>query len=120
MSQCSYYKITNKKLLCDLKEIYMYDTIEVHVSPTSDFPPNGNNVVYKTSDHIIDRQMEIISKFLKASNFTFLKNTLYVSVVMSGYSEGNICDTYIFFVKLDINAESIARKMRIRAQMGRF
>ena len=141
MSICRYRKITDKNLLHDLKETYMYDVIDVHISPTDDYSNDthcavgsfsggktvieadkvaGVNVVYKTQDIDISRQMEIIKNFLNRSNLEYLKDTLYVNVVMSGYSEGDISNTYIFLVKLEANVENIARKMRIRSQGMRF
>ncbi len=120
MSHCMYRKIANKKLLYDLKETYMYENIEVHISPTDDYPDKDNCIVYKTTDYDISRQIAIIEKFLKRSDLFYLKNTLYANVVMSGWSEGDTCDTYIFLVKLEGNVESLAKKMRIRSQGSRF
>lgn len=142
MSICRYRKIVDKKLLHDLKETYMYDVIDVHISPTNDYPVDqhcavgsfsggnkivveadnvaGVSVVYKTQDNDISRQIEIIKNFLNGSDIQYLKDTIYVNVVMSGYSEGDMCDTYIFLVKLEANVANVARKMRIRAQSARF
>ncbi len=142
MSICRYRKIVDKKLLHDLKETYMYEVIDVHISPTNDYPVDtqcavgsfsggnkivveadkvaGVSVVYKTQDNDISRQIEIIKNFLKGSDIHYLKDTVYVNVVMSGYSEGDMCDTYIFLIKLEANVKNVARKLRIRAQGNRF
>ena len=95
-------KITNKKLLYDLKETYMYEEITVHLSPTQDYSNSEDGVVYKTQDYDISRQIEIIKKFINETNINYLNSVQNVSVIMSGFSEGDMCDTYVFIVKKEI------------------
>lgn len=112
LSLLSFRKITDKKLLYDLKETYMYENIEVFISPTYDYTNTEDGVVYKTQDHDISRQIEIITKYIKATKLYYLDDVQNVKVVMSGYSEGDMCDTYIFIVKKPV--------FIIRGQKGCF